>query len=174
MDKVRICLALISVAITAGPICGALIIYRDNLLAVVIPPQASDLLTDFTNKSPNATFVEYYYNASSQSVTLKINVTNPYSFDLTINSFSADVECREHHYHLGNVTSNVPQNIPKNSFALISVVMIWTQDAAKHFQTSHLGESSIFVDLVDSKVDVQGIAVQLQSRESIPDPIPIP
>lgn len=174
MDKVRTCLVLISVAITAGPICGALIIYRDNLLALIIPPQASDLATDLTNNSPNATFVEYHYNASSQSVTLKINVTNPYGFDLTINSFSADVECRDHHYHLGNVTSNVPQNIPKNSFALVSVVMTWTQDAVNHFQISHPGKSSTFVDLVDSKVDVQGIAVQLQSRESIPDPIPIP
>jgi len=173
MDKVRLILILISVAITAGPVSGALIVYRGNLLALLIPPDASRLATDLSNVSPNATFVEYGYNTSSRTVTLKINVTNPYSFDLTINSFWAEAECREHHYYLGNVTSNVSQNIPRNSSALIFAMMIWTQDAENHFQNSHPGESSIFVDLVGSKVDIQGIAVQLQNRESIPDPIPI-
>jgi len=44
MDKVKTALTLVSIAIIVGPIAGAVFLYRDNLLGLVVPPQVKSLL----------------------------------------------------------------------------------------------------------------------------------
>ena len=44
MDKVRLALVLITIAITVGPFLGVLIVYRNNLPGLIIPPQMNQLL----------------------------------------------------------------------------------------------------------------------------------
>ena len=44
MDKVRFALVLITIAITVGPFLGVLIVYRNNLPELIIPPQMNQLL----------------------------------------------------------------------------------------------------------------------------------
>jgi hypothetical protein len=44
MDKVRLALVLITVAITIGPFLGVLIAYRNNLPGLIIPPEMSQLI----------------------------------------------------------------------------------------------------------------------------------
>lgn len=173
MNIVKILLLLISVAITIGPIGTAAIIYRDNLIDLVVPPEASQLVTEFSEEKPSVTFKEYEYNTSSRTVNLEISVTNPYAFSLVINSFSADVECTAHHVHLGKAYCHDPQSIPAKSTTSVVITVTWDEDATTHTDNNHSGESSIFVDLVQLTADVQGINVQLQDRVSLSDAIPI-
>jgi hypothetical protein len=44
MDKVRLALVLITIAITLGPFLGVLIVYRNNLSELIIPPEMNQLL----------------------------------------------------------------------------------------------------------------------------------
>lgn len=44
MDKVRLGLVLVTIAITVGPILGIVLVYRDNLLGLVIPPELNQLI----------------------------------------------------------------------------------------------------------------------------------
>ena len=45
MDKVRVAMVLITIAITVGPILGIVLVYRDNLLGLVIPPELNQLIS---------------------------------------------------------------------------------------------------------------------------------
>lgn len=173
MNIVKVVLLLTSIAITVGPIGTALVMYRDNLIELVVPSEASDILTTFSSEKPSATFENYEYNISLNTVTLKINLTNPYKFTLVVDSLSADVECREHHFHLGKAYSQNSQNIPSGSTKSVTLTVTWDEEALYHINNNHHGQSTVFVDLVQLKADVQGVNVQLQDRISIPDPIPI-
>jgi hypothetical protein len=51
MDKVRLALVLVTVAITVGPILGIVLVYRDNLAGLFIPPEINQLM----NGIPGAT-----------------------------------------------------------------------------------------------------------------------
>ena len=44
MDKVKIALTILSVAIVVGPLIGIAFVYRDNLLGLVVPPQIKSLI----------------------------------------------------------------------------------------------------------------------------------
>jgi len=173
MNVTRILLLLISIAIAIGPIGTALIIYRDNLVDLVVPPEASEVMTKLSTEKPSAAFENYEYDASSRTVTLKVSIKNPYTFNLIINSLSADVECTAHHFHLGRVYSDIPQNIPAKSTTSIEMTVKWDEGVEAHIDSDHSGQSSILVDLVQLAADVQGISVQLQSRISLSDPVPI-
>lgn len=39
MDKVKIALTILSIAIVIGPLVGVAYVYRDNLLGLVVPPK---------------------------------------------------------------------------------------------------------------------------------------
>jgi hypothetical protein len=43
MDKVRLALVLVTVAITVGPILGIVLVYRDNLPGLIIPPEINQI-----------------------------------------------------------------------------------------------------------------------------------
>ena len=45
MDKVKIALTILSIAIVIGPLAGAAYVYRDNLLGLVVPPQVKSLVS---------------------------------------------------------------------------------------------------------------------------------
>ena len=55
MEKVRIALVLITVAITVGPILGVVLYYRNNPLDMIIPPELSNGFGGFGGNSQNAT-----------------------------------------------------------------------------------------------------------------------
>ena len=53
MDKVRLALVLITIVITVGPFLCVLIVYRNNLPGLIIPPQMNQLINDITGNNPS-------------------------------------------------------------------------------------------------------------------------
>ena len=51
MDKVRLALVLITIVITVGPFLCVLIVYRNNLPGLIIPPQMNQLINDITGNN---------------------------------------------------------------------------------------------------------------------------
>lgn len=177
MDIVRVILLIITIVIIVGPIGGALIIYRNNLVDLIIPLELPGLIDDLTNHQPNVTYVKYSYAATNRTATLTFNVTNPYNFTVTISSLSADVECTDHSFTLGQIASENAQEIPAYSSRMVEISVVWTQAAVDHFQEpkplGHSGETSIQVDLFNIVVDVKGISIEVPNRMTVPERIPI-
>jgi hypothetical protein len=172
LDKVRLILTVITIAINVIPIAGILIIYHNNLLGLVVPPEINNLINDgVIPKDPleNFTFVDSQYDAASRTVTLTFEVTNPLKFDLTVNSMSADAQCDAHHYPMGHVAISNPVDIHAGETATINVAGTWTQDAINHFQTAHAGAQNIDIELTGLSIDVNGVSVQTDEVVKIPN-----
>jgi hypothetical protein len=174
MDKIRLLLTLITLAIIVGPVVGIVIVYRNNLLGLVVPPEVTEIVSGtFVTKKPlEPQFVGSEYNITSRTVTLTFNFSNPFNFDLTINSMSANIECAVHKFLLGHAALNDPINVRVNETAVITILGTWTEDAISHFQTAHAGAESIDVDLVGLTINIKGINIQIKDRIKIPN-VPI-
>jgi len=175
MDKIRLLLTLITLATIAGPVVGVVILYRNNLLGLVVPPEVTEIVsgTTFTEESLEPPkLVDSRYDVASRTVTLTFNFTNPLKFDLTLKSMSANVECAVHKVPLGDAALKNSVNIRAGETALITVLCTWTQDAISHFQSAHAGAKSIDVDLVGLTIDISGINIQMKERIHVPN-VPI-
>ena len=170
MDKMRLLLTLISIAIVVVPIVGILLTYQNNLLGLVIPPQVSDL-TNSRLEPP--TFVDSQYDAASRTVALTFSFKNPFKTDLTINSMSANLVCDEHNFPLGNAVLDKPVSMKAGETAMVTVFGTWTEEALAHFHSAHGGEKSVDVELVNLTVNINGMTVHTDQPIPVKD-VPLP
>jgi LEA14-like dessication related protein len=176
LDKVRLILTAITIAINVVPIAGVLLMNQNNLLGLVVPPEINTVINDVIvpdgqlgESLGNVTFVDSHYDNASRTVTLTFEVTNPLQFDIAVDSMSADVRCDEHDFPLGHAIINNPVAISAGETATIDVAGTWTQDAIKHFLTAHAGAQKIDVELTRISLTVNGVSIQTDEVMKIPD-----
>ena len=166
MDKVKIALTLLSVAIVVGPIAGVLFVYRDNLLGLVVPPEVNNLMNGgFTESQfqPPMPVGEPQYNKETRTFTFSFKFTNPLQNEIAINVISAGIKCKDHNVFLGNISLDRPLKIAPGESAIINASGSWTQEAISHFQAQHSGpeDDDINVAFENLNVDLAGIKVQM-------------
>jgi hypothetical protein len=178
MNKLRLILTLITIAIVAVPLLGVALAYQNNLLGLFIPPEVNQIADNLMNNGgpqmePPTLVGPPQYDPASRTFTLSFQYKNTFPFDITVNSMSGDIECDAHGYPLGKATLSKPVSIDAGETATLTVKGTWTDAAVSHFKTSHAGEETADVSLVDLAVDVSGIQVQSNERIPIPD-VPLP
>lgn len=176
MNRVRLILTVITIVINAVPVAGVLLMYQNNLLGLVVPPEINTIVNDVVVPEEqlggflgNVTFVDSHYDTASRTATLTFEVTNPLQFDMTVDSMSADVRCDEHDFPLGHAIINNPVAISASETAEIDVAGTWTQDALHHFLTAHAGAKNVDVELTEISVTVNGVSIQTGEVIKIPD-----
>ena len=177
MDKVKIALTVLTIAIMVGPLAVMVYIYRDNLLGLVLPPQVSNLVNMNNNTNSTALASNFHppmpvgqpkYNPENRTYTFAFNFTNPLESNISVDSMSAGVICKQHNVFLGNVSLDSPLRIAPNETAIIDISGGWTEEALNHFKTYHSGpeDDDINVGLENLNVEVAGIQVSL---DKLPD-----
>ncbi len=170
-------LILITIAISLGPILGIIVIYRNNPQELVIPPNVTEILNGsyFTKGSLTPPkFVGSQYDVASRTMTLTFNFTNPFKFDMKINSMSADVVYAADNYPLGPALLKTPVQLPAGQTALITIVGTWTQDGVNHvLSVVNPGAENIAVNLVGLVIDLDGIKVHINEPVQVPN-VPMP
>jgi hypothetical protein len=176
VNKLRLVLTAITIAINVLPIAGILLMYQNNLLGLIVPPEINTIINNvfipeesLGKVLENFTLADSHYDAASRTVTLTFEVTNPLKFDLAVNSMSADVRCDEHDFPLGHAIINNPVAISAGETAAIDVAGTWTQDAINHFLAAHAGAQKIDVELTGICVTVNGVSIQTDEVMKIPD-----
>jgi hypothetical protein len=176
LDKTRLLLSLVTIAIIVGPIAGILIMYKNNLPGLFIPPELNEIADNLTS-SGGANGLELktvgppQYDEASRTVTLTFQFKNTFPVDLTINSMSGNVECVAHSFPLGTVTLDKPVSIGVGETKTITVLGTWTEEAIGHLRSAHTGEKTIDANLVGLTVDVKGIQFQINQSIEIPNPV---
>jgi hypothetical protein len=176
MDKVRLVLTVISIAIIAVPLVGILLVNQGNLLGLIVPPEANDIIDQLSSAGgSDAPMIEPVgepqYNETAHTVTMTFDFTNPVPFDVTLNSMSGNVECVAHHFPLGNLTLEKPVSVAKGETKPITIIGNWTDAAIAHFRDAHAGEAMVDANIVDLTVDVKGIQVGMGTQNiEIPNP----
>jgi hypothetical protein len=191
MQTIGIILLLISIGTIVGPVGAVVVMYRDNLTEIVLPPQLSDIINgnssifvannngDGSNAATSLeqqvlapVFVGAQINNVSRTFTVTVNFTNTFNYDLTVNSISAGVECSQHNYPLGSISLNGVVAVLAGQSSQITVSGTWTQDAENHVRIEHPGAISVNVNLIDLTINVNGIVIQETEPISVGD-VPI-
>jgi hypothetical protein len=183
MDKIKLILTLITVAITVVPIVGVLLTYQDNLVGMFVPPEINEIVDKFSgggggdgSDGPEVQPVgPPTYDPVSRTITQAIQFKNPVPFDITLKSMSGDVQCVEHGFDLGVASLKEPVSIPAGETGTVTLLITWTDDAISHFGTAHANEENVEVTLVNVGVDISGIQIgldqnQMEQRMEIPNP----
>jgi hypothetical protein len=184
MDKVRLLLTLITIAIVVVPIVGMLLAYQNNLLGLFIPPELNEIAEDLTGGGggtngaglePPTMVGEPEYDPATQTFSVSFQYKNTLPFDITIKSLSGNIECYEHGFPLGNASLSKPVSIDRGETGTLTVLGKWTPQAINHFDTMHEGEEFVDVVLVDFAVDISGIQLQLdqsqmEQKMQVPNP----
>jgi hypothetical protein len=187
MDKVRLALVLITIAITVGPILGIVLVYRDNLLGLVVPPEINQVTNNLENNSQTSTQPgesgggilaeqpgpsDMQYDQASRTFTVKTKIKNPLPIDATLNSMSGTLVCDEHGFPLGTISLKDPVKMKAGETVTAIITGTYTDDAVNHFTTQHAGQQSIAASITDTTINVGGMIVQVPDRISLGD-IPI-
>src|SRR3990170_7490320 len=146
MDKVRLALVLLTVAITVGPILGIVLAYRDNLIGLIVPSEMNQFMSSLGNTDPQNIIQpetgppDVQYDASSRTFTAAFPMKNPFPMDTTIDSMSGPMECDEHSFPLGPMSLKSPVSMKTGETATVTVQGTWTDAAVNHFEMAHQGE----------------------------------
>lgn len=184
MDKVRLLLTLITIAIVVVPIVGMLLAYQGNLLGLFVPPELNEIADDFmggdgadgSGLEPPAMVGEPQYDEATGTFSASFQFKNSFPLDITVKSLTGNIKCVEHRFLLGNASLSNPVSIDAGETGTLTIVGAWTDAALGHFEAGHAGEEFVDVVLVDFAVDISGIQIELgqdqmgQQTMQVPNP----
>ena len=183
MDKIRLTLTLVTIAIVVVPIVGMLLAYQDNLLGLFVPPEITELADDFMGgDSESGSGIEVpsvvgdpEYNAATRTFSISFEFKNSFPLDITIKSLTGNIKCDEHSFHLGVASLSEPVSIDSGETGTLTVLGTWTEEAIDHFETAHGDEELVDVVLVDLAVNFSGIQLemnqsQMEQSMKVPNP----
>jgi hypothetical protein len=193
MDKLKVFFTLLSILIIAVPITVEVVLYRDNLLGLVVPPEITNLFNgnqnsgDSNNPVKNDTVIsslvnsgidlpqpvgEPQYNPETKTVSFTFNFTNPLQTPLVVNKLEASIVSHDTGVFLGNVTLEKPIELKPGQTMDITAIDALSDETINYFKTTAFDQKSINADFVNLTVDLGGVIVQID-RQNIGD-IPIP
>jgi hypothetical protein len=191
MQLIGVHLTILSISLIVVPVGAVVFIYRDNLTGLVVPPEFEGVLYGDTSfilnddvksvsgydNDPNAvfsnfvtpTFVDAQVDKNQNTFTVRVNVTNPLNYDLTLNELSTDIQSLDGQT-LSSVNVAHQYVIVSGQSTIIQVDGSWTE-AGDHFITEHWGDRSVTVAVANIVVDVNGIKVERAQPLTVSLPI---
>jgi hypothetical protein len=172
LNKVKLVLTMVTIAINVIPLMGILLMYQGNWAALVVPPEITDIINDGViseNPLESITLVDSKYDPETRTVKLTFEVTNPLDYDLTVNSMYAEVRCDAHDFPMGQLTIADPVTMRADETARIDVTGTWTEEAVNHIETAHAGARTIGIEVVGITITVNGVTVQTAEVLKIPN-----
>jgi hypothetical protein len=173
MNKVRLLLTLITIAIVVIPIVGMLLAYQGNLLGLFVPPEINQIADDLMGgNGDNGSGLELptmvgepQYDEASRTFAVTFQYKNSFPMDITVKSLTGNIECDEHRFPLGNASLSEPVSIDAGETGIMTVLGTWTEEAISHFDTAHADEENVDIVLVDFVVDISGIQLKLDQSQ---------
>jgi hypothetical protein len=180
MNKVKVCLTILTIAIMVTPLVVELVLYKDNLMGLIIPPELINMMnggggnngggvTD-NNSFINSDFQmpqqvgEPQYDPSTKTVSFTFNFTDPLDTPVTVDTFQAGIVSHDDGVFLGNITIGEPISLVPGQTVDITALGILSDDAINYFKTHAQSQEPINIDLTNLNIDVGGITVQLDKQ----------
>jgi hypothetical protein len=173
MRTLSVFFVLLNVITLVGPVLGVVLAYQDNLKGMVIPPQVENMVSGSMltgGKFELPRFVSATPDVAGRMVTLVFEFTNPFNYDLMVKSISADVECCQHGFTLGQASLIEPTKIPAGATVELTIRCDWTKEAENHFNAEHSGATNIDANVVGLSINVNDITIE--SDEKYPVCVP--
>jgi hypothetical protein len=188
MKKLKLILLFLTIAITITPIVIEVLLYRDNLLDLIIPPEIANIVNNQSSNSNemgingnNLLNPEFelpkpvgdpQYNPETKTVSYTFNFTNPLQTPLEIDELQAGLVSHNDGFFLGNITINKPLKLDPGQTVDITALGILSDDAINYLKSQSATQNSINLDFVNLNVDLSGIQLQLDKQNIGNIPIP--
>ena len=188
MKKLKIILLFLTIAITITPIVIEVLLYRDNLLDLIIPPEIANIVNNKNNNSNeksingnnllNPDFElpkpigDPQYNPQTKTISYTFNFTNPLQTPLEIDELQAGLVSHNDGFFLGNITINKPLKLDPGQTIDITALGILSDDAIDYLKVQSATQNSINLDFVNLNVDLSGVQLQLDKQNIGNIPIP--
>lgn len=156
MDTLKLLLTVLTAATVLGPICYALIIYREDLLALFVPR------IELTLNVPRIEYVgyRYKYEGGLLRVTIALNITNPYNRILIIRNITGSVYCHEHGEFLGNLSLLKEVALQPNKSTTLELTFILLSNGKRHVDERHRSVAFL-IDLKNLSINIQGVTLHI-------------
>jgi hypothetical protein len=178
MNKVRLSLILLTIAITITPITVVILQHQDNLLEIVLPPEIVDpptkdtidgnnsnsssdgFLQDLDKAAPRL-IGEPKFDPKTNTITIDFEVTNPLKTPITLNIIDGAIASHEDGTILANVVIDKPLTIDPAKTAEITAVAQLTDGAKEYLRTHVNSQNEINIDFQNLKLNVAGINIEI-------------
>lgn len=182
LKTLGVILFLISIAVVVVPVGAVVVMYHNNLVQLVDPPQVNSFIkandqmipanTATSSSSPLAgismpVFIGAQIDNASRTFTVTVNYTNTFNYNLTLNSLTANAVLADNNYPLGAISLASPVVIPAGQTCQVTVSGFWTENAENYVAANYPGVTSINVDLVNATANVNGVTIQYNQPISI-------
>jgi hypothetical protein len=179
LDKVKIALTILSIAIVVAPIAGLAYVYRNNPIGIVLPPQFQDLLggggsNGSQSSSQLSQSISHFqmpqaigqpqYDSATGAFSYPFNFTNPLTSQISINHFSAEV-VGENNTPLGDVSIQ-PINIAPGASGIINATGTLSQSAINQLEAEYQS-GNLNISLENVTVNFGGINIQIPQINNI-------
>jgi len=185
MQEVVLILSLLSITLIVAPVGAVALMYQDNLVALVIPPEIGGLITgddgdlflnDIGSTDFSSLIIPEFVSADidndANTFTVVVDVTNNVNYTFQLNILSTDVYSTQDNYHLVSVAlSNPPVTLTPGGTSRVVVTGTWTDEAEAYFIENYWGASSMSIQLANTTIDVNGIAITLSDPITIDVPL---
>ncbi len=182
MNKLKIALTLITIAIIVVPFSYVVIAYSGNLVGLVLPPQFSNLGQSLeqnfggnpsgSSTSPiNITGSDFQvpqivgtpqYDPTTGDFNIAINATNPLPNEISVEQLSVEIQSKDNSGLIGNIS--IPQviDIQPGESAIINVEGVIPQQLYDQINSQNTGNIDINnILLKNLDVTVGGIKVHM-------------
>ncbi len=185
MNKVKIALTLLTIAIMVVPFAYVVIAYRDNLVGLVMPPQFSNLSQSLgqnlsgqdpsssSNNPINLTGTNLQmpqvigapqYNPDTGVYNVAINATNPLSNSISVDQASVQIQSKQDSSLVGDISIPQPINIQPGESAVINITGVIPQDLYNQISQQNNGKIDVNnIVLKNLDVTVGGVKVHFDS-----------
>ena len=169
MEKLKIALTLLSIAIVIGPLAGMALIYRDNLAGLVVPPEIINIANGQIENVTASNFVspslagEPQYNPDTGALNVAFNFTNPLTNQISVDQFSADIKSKDNNALLGNISLVEPINIAPGENGIIDVAGNLSPELINQIQTQYQDNGKVNIIIENINAEVAGVQIHLES-----------
>ncbi len=182
MNKLKIALTLLTVAIVVGPFAYVAIAYRDNLIGLILPPQFSNLAksmgqdSEQNPSSPSSNPINItgsnfqvpelvgtpQYDPVTGDFSLAINATNPLPNEISVEQLSVEIQSKDGSGLVGNISIPQQINIQPGESSIINVEGFIPQELYNQINAQNTGNIDINnIVLKNLDVTVGGVKVHL-------------
>jgi hypothetical protein len=169
LNKVKLALVLVSIAIVVGPLAGMAFIYRDNLVGLVVPPEITNLEEGQVGDVTASNFVapslvgEPQYNPETGALDVSLSVTNPLDVQVSVEQFSADIRSKDSKIKLGNVALVSPIDIASGGNGIVDVAGNLSQELIDQIVSQYQDNGRVDIVVENVNAVVAGVEFHLDS-----------
>ncbi len=165
-------LTLALVLSSLGPLIYAVASYGDNIIWLVLPPSTQATVDDFQNIRPYVSFIGYNVSDPEAELWLFFDISNPYNISISITEIQLQCYCHEHGVDIGEAEGKgLPLQIPQSETRRLCMMLVFTSEGKSDVIGHSSGGGTIYLDLKDVLVTVQGVEVQFSGDVTEVGPI---